>query len=106
MPALPTHPMSRLSRLRQIGWTLWDPIGLLPTATHCRDAENLPFADEYDTYLLHAAGLLRSGAADAEVASFLIDIEANHMGLGEQRDARARAESAVAALRAAGLHPG
>lgn len=100
----PRHPASRLSRLRQIGWTLWDPIGLLRAGTHWRDADNLPFADEYDSYLLHVSDLIRSGAADAEILSFLTGIETDHMGLGERPDTDARAQAVVEALRTADPH--
>jgi hypothetical protein len=36
----------RLSRLRDIGWTEWDPIGLCPP----EGWEGIPAADEYDGY--------------------------------------------------------
>ena len=50
------RPKIRLSRLRDIGWTTWDPIGLLGQDQLWED---ISYADEYDSYLLRAAGMLR-----------------------------------------------
>lgn len=44
------RPAFKLSRLRELGWALWNPIGLGPPYKS--------FADEYDGYLLQAAGQL------------------------------------------------
>ncbi|QOF73109.1 hypothetical protein IG197_08670 [Aminobacter sp. SR38] len=47
-----------LSRLRAIGWSTWDPIGLRePGADWC----DQPFTDEYDSYLIEAASGLGDG---------------------------------------------
>ena len=64
------------------------------------DEECLHFADEYDNYLISAAGKLRRGATDAAVVNDLIQIEAEHMGLGERADTLTRAKSVVAAIHA------
>jgi hypothetical protein len=69
------RPKFELSRLREIGWAKWDPIGL------CR-RDCLP-EDEYDSYLLQAAGRLLNGASQEEVANYLVSIEIEYMGLGE-----------------------
>ena len=45
----------KLSRLREIGWSLWDPIGL--------SGFEGTLDDEYDSYLLQAAGRLWNGAS-------------------------------------------
>lgn len=90
----------RLSRLRDIGWSLWDPIGLLQPGQKWDDDECRPFADEYDSYLVQAVGQLRRGVSEAEVATYLIKIESDHMGLGPGRGAKARAEAVVAAIAA------
>jgi hypothetical protein len=71
-------PRPRLSRLRDIGWSLWDPIGLLPDG---ESWEGKPYADEYDQYLLQAAGQLRHGASAESVAAYLISVEADRMGM-------------------------
>lgn len=46
-----TFPKIQLTRLREIGWKLWDPIGLADENGSC-DEER---ADEYDQYLLHVS---------------------------------------------------
>ncbi len=81
---IPTScPKVKLSALREIGWESWDPIGI-------RDMVNDDYsegpADEYDSYLMAAFGMLSSGKSETEVASFLNDIARNHMGLGPAND--------------------
>lgn len=105
MTPVPTPPTLKLSHLRDIGWTLWDPIGLLRPGQRWDEADALPFADEYDRYLAEAAGMLRRGASDQETVDFLVGIETGHMGLtggsdAHKRDAHKRAESTVAAMKA------
>ena len=95
------RPKIRLSRLRDIGWTLWDPIGLMPSHLKWDDEGNLSFADEYDSYLIYVAGQIRRGVIDSEVTNYLIKIETEHMGLPDGGiRTRKRAESVVAAIRA------
>lgn len=95
-------PRVRLSRLRDIGWSLWDPIGLLgfdgQAGGRWSDEENLHFADEYDSYLIDAALQLSHGKPRDEVVGFLVKIEADHMGLGHHQSARQRAEAVVDAI--------
>ena len=94
-------PKLRLSRLRDIGWSLWDPIGLMRADRTWHDEECLPFADEYDSYLVRAAGRLRRGDAPPDVAHYLAAIEVNAMGLGGSfQTALARAERVVEAMQA------
>ncbi|MQB10854.1 hypothetical protein FCH38_14925 [Agrobacterium tumefaciens] len=100
MAPLTPPPRIRLSRLRDIGWSVWDPIGLMPAGENWNDAGNLCFADEYDNYLIAAAGQLRRGIAAAEVADYLVGIEAEHMALGETPGCRERALAVVAAINA------
>jgi hypothetical protein len=85
-----SRPNFKLSRLREIGWRLWDPIGL-------REVEDWP-EDEYDGYLLQAAARLWSGIPETEVADYLVGIEIELMGLGPSDDARDRAFRVVSAL--------
>ena len=47
-----------------------------------------------------AAGQLRRGVAEEDVVSYLVDIEANYMGLRPARGAAARAKEVVAAIQA------
>lgn len=90
-----SHHRLRLSRLRKIGWTLWDPIGL---DEPIGEEQQNSYADEYDSYLLRAAHLVRSGAPIADVVSYLVSIESEYMGLGIRADTRSRAEAVVAAI--------
>ncbi|MEM7634641.1 MAG: hypothetical protein AAF299_08775 [Pseudomonadota bacterium] len=85
-----------MSRLRDIGWSLWDPIGLLEPGQKWDDDECRSFADEYDSYLVQAAGQLRRGVSEAAVVTYLIKIETEHMGLGFA--GTARADAVVAAI--------
>ena len=100
MPPLSIQPRIKLSRLRDIGWTHWDPIGLLVEGKHWDHEDAKPFADEYDSYLIAAAGMIRRGAPDQEVVAFLLQIETDHMALTEQPDSLDRAKATVVAIKA------
>lgn len=63
-----SRPTFQLSRLREIGWAKWDPIGL-------GGPDHGWPADEYDTYLLQAAGQLWNGHSEAEVTDYLVQVE-------------------------------
>jgi hypothetical protein len=53
-----------LDRLRLIGWAHWNPIGLEgPPATP---------VDEYDHYLMQAAGMIASSHSEAEVVDYFV----------------------------------
>ncbi|MDA5095074.1 hypothetical protein O2N63_13375 [Aliiroseovarius sp. KMU-50] len=93
-------PKIKLSRLRDIGWSIWDPIGLLRSEQKWDDKECLTFADEYDGYLVQAAGQLRRGAPDSDVVDYLVQIESEHMGLGTGNGALNRAKRVVDAIHA------
>ena len=102
MPTASPQPRSKLSKLRDIGWRLWDPIGLLhqdgqPAGTWDSEA-NQDFADEYDAYLMAAASALRRGRPAAQVIDDLVRIESDHMGLGTGPTTAARAKAVVAAI--------
>jgi hypothetical protein len=81
--------MFKLSRLREIGWAEWNPISL----NRDESAD-----DEYDSYLLQAAGRLWNGESEEAVASYLADIEANHMGLGHGFGIKLRARATAKAV--------
>ena len=85
-----TGPKFKLSRLREIGWTRWDPIGLCGT-------DGQP-DDEYDSYLLQAAGRLWNGVSQEEVADYLANIETDHMGLGDSPGVHERAREVAGEL--------
>ena len=84
------RPKFKLSRLREIGWAKWDPIGLAGT-------EGQP-DDEYDSYLLQAAGRLWNGASQEEVADYLVGVETEYVGLGDAPGVRQRAREVAHAL--------
>lgn len=100
MAAPAPAPKIRLSRLRDIGWSLWDPIGLLPPGAKWDDESSRAFANEYDSYLLEAAGMLRQGSPKKKVAKYLSGVESGHMGLGIRQDTNERARSVVEAIKA------
>ena len=100
MAPLSTPPRLSLSRLRDIGWSLWDPIGLLGPGQRWDEGDAQEFADEYDAYLIEAAGLLRRGAPDQDVVDLLVSRETVHMGLPLRTDTYERARSTVAAIEA------
>ena len=87
-----TTPTFHLSRLREIGWSKWDPVGV------GRLEHNWP-ADEYDSYLLQAAGRLWQGRSEQEVANYLLAIETEHMGLSAVPGTRARALKVAGMIR-------
>lgn len=86
-----TRPL-QLSRLRAIGWTLWDPIGLAEDGGEPPDGA----ADEYDAYLVKAAGLLRRGATEGQAAAWLQEAAA---GMGLPHPSAEAAARTAAALR-------
>ena len=102
MTKISPQPRVKLSRLRDIGWALWDPICLLDSSEHTSgkwyDEANKAFADEYDSYLISAATQLRSGASQEAVVEYLFQIETQHMELDARRDTRTRAEAVVNAI--------
>ena len=79
-----TRPAVKLSALREIGWTCWDPIGL-------RELEVDWPTDEYDSYLLVAFGMIQRGKSVEEVSAYLTEIASVNMGLGYVDAAAARA---------------
>jgi hypothetical protein len=91
--AMPVYPEIKLSALRDIGWGRWDPIGLA-----LRDGGwPADCADEYDSYLKHAAGMLVRGNSRNDVAAYLAQIASEHMGLSEIRvEAAAATANAIA----------
>jgi hypothetical protein len=87
------YPKIQLSRLRAIGWELWDPIGL--TSHHGSPLKEC--ADEYDPYLLHVVGIIRRLGSRAEATAYLLSIASEHMGLSHvDADAAAATSGAIA----------
>jgi hypothetical protein len=91
------QPKIKLSRLREIGWSLWDPIGLRGLSDGDWQ-DGGACADEYDDYLLQVAGRLRRGDPTAEVIAYLEETETGHIGLTRSVTTRSRAEATVAAI--------
>lgn len=86
------RPKFQLSRLREIGWSKWDPIGVGGPDHGWPD-------DEYDNYLIQAAGQLWHGQPDDTVADYLVKIETEHMGLTAVPGIRSRAFDVVRSIR-------
>ncbi len=86
-----TERRLQTSRLREIGWRHWDPIGLA-------DDEGSPpegRENEYDQYLLHVVSMIDRGASTAEAAEYLKKTASESMGL-TATDANAAAATADA----------
>lgn len=62
------YPKIQLSRIRQIGWDHWDPIGIRSFGT---DGWKEGAADEYDAYLLQVVGKLHRGEPIESAISYL-----------------------------------
>ncbi len=93
------QPKIDLEPLRRIGWAKWDPIGL-------GGPDHGWPADEYDAYLLNAAGQIANGRSDEEVADYLVKIETENMELADAPGFRERALEVAAAIRRHGsLNP-
>jgi hypothetical protein len=76
VPTPSTRPKIQISRLREIGWEFWDPIGLKDDRQDCED--------EYDTYLLKAADMIWDNTPQEEVVDYLFDIEQNYIGVPDR----------------------
>ena len=88
------QPGIELTVLRDIGWRLWDPIGLGgPEGAWPEDG-----ADEYDRYLREVAEMLEQGRPSDDVVEFLTQIVSDHMGLGSRSADRASCIATVDAL--------
>ena len=87
----------KLSHLREIGWSLWDPIGLKGLSDGDWQ-DGGACADEYDGYLVQVAGRLTRGEPTAEVVAYLEETETGHIGLSRNATTRSRAEATVAAI--------
>lgn len=86
------RPKFKLSVLRDIGWSKWDPIGV-------GGPDHGWPADEYDDYLLNAAGQLWDGRSDEEVAGYLVKMETENMGLDTFPGIRLRALEVASTMR-------
>lgn len=92
-----SYPVVQLSRLREIGWALWDPIGLRQiSGDDWRDGGAC--ADEYDDYLLQVVSRLRRGESHEAIAGYLEETETDRMGLNRTFNITKRAEATVAAI--------
>ncbi len=72
----------QLKGLREIGWNSWDPIGLSDDREDCED--------EYDTYLIRAAGMIWNNIPFEDVVEYLLDIERNYIGMGDRDSTEAQ----------------
>ncbi len=74
---MPLYPKIRLSCLREIGWKLWDPIGLAIDGSSPHEG----CADEYDGYLLQVASMIGRGEPVDEATAYLTGIASERMGI-------------------------
>ncbi len=89
------HPKVQLSKLRAIGWNMWDPIGMRDLVSE--DLRSGP-VDEYDGYLLKVVSLLSHGHPLTDAANYLEQIASDHMGLGHSPEHIPAAETTVSAI--------
>jgi len=96
------YPKIQLFRLREIGWKLWDPIGLADD----KGSPDEKCADEYDQYLLYVASMICRGALTDEATAYLTGIASEHMGLSVVDPAAAAATARAIADYIASLQEG
>jgi hypothetical protein len=87
---------ARVRAIRDILNEHWDPIGVFPEAL-----EDAP--DEYQSYAGKLSAMIREGATDETLLTYLKWAEAEHMGFG--RFDEPRALRVIAAVRALGTAP-
>ena len=68
-----------ITALRELGWSLWDPIEILATKSTWRGTG---FEDEYDTYLIEMQNMAKSGLQVEDLALYAINIIDERMELG------------------------
>lgn len=89
-------PKIELAQLRQIGWSEWDPISLQEIDPDWRlDGGQ----DEYDSYLLHVAGLIQNKRPEADAVQYLVEIELKHMEMELSATTHSRAIATVRAIK-------
>ena len=86
-----------LVQLREIGWSEWDPISLQQIDPDWRSNGG---EDEYDSYLLHVAGLIKNERSEAEAVQYLVETESKHMGIEPSATTQSRAVATVRAIKA------
>lgn len=89
-------PKIELAQLRQIGWSEWDPISLQAIDPDWRSDGG---EDEYDSYLLHVAGLIQNGRPEADATQYLVEIELKHMEMELSATTHSRAIATVRAIK-------
>src|SRR5579864_5728402 len=92
---MPSRPTVKLSVLRDIGWSQWDPVGLNGSEGGWQRSDA---ADEYDRYMRRVAEGLQDGEPDDALVDYLVSIETGHMGLTRESTARTRAQATVSAI--------
>ncbi len=90
------YPKTQISRLRDIAFRNWDPIGVLPEGASW---ENRPDADEYDGYLVEAVSRLANEGGEADATDYLMWVESEHMGMDTTAATRERAAATVSAIK-------
>ena len=75
-------PKVDIHRLRVIGWSQRDPIGLLGVTGSWRGQ---PYEDEYDRYLYKAAQMLKNNSSVEDVADYLFVVQSQAMQIGPKK---------------------
>jgi hypothetical protein len=84
-----------INALRELGWSLWDPIEILVTKTTWRGTA---FEDEYDTYLIEMQNMARRGLQVEELTNYAINIVDEWMELGRNDEVEARSRNLAQAV--------
>lgn len=80
-----------------MGWRHWDPLDLNDAKLFIEQHAKWP-DDEYDTYLLRAAGMLWNGENEHLVVNYLVTVEVDDMGLTRTSSPRDRATRTVSEI--------
>jgi len=90
------RPKIDISRLRDIAWTIWDPLSLAEDQTDWRKVDWSE--DEYDSYILKAFGHIWNDSDLSQATTYLRKVEAETMGLAPANGRIDPVENTVKAL--------
>lgn len=90
-------PRIDIERLREIAWSIWDPI---PNGDATSDWKQVEWPDEYDRYMLKAFEYLWNTGDERRAVDYLYGIETSAMSLSERPGREDRVSDTVKALNA------
>ena len=91
------YRVERRRKLRDLGFGIWDPIGLLDAG---ETWEGQPFCDEYDHYLATISARLYRRQTEKKIAEWVVKVEAEDMSLVTDTNSLCRARKLVSAIKA------